>query len=134
VCSSDLYLNETNGVADLLEHLRGSTSRILSDNPDNGALLILNAYSTLLLETKYINGNLIIRSNFIVEKAVEDLEAGLFRFEDKGINIMLVLNLIRKDLLEQNAGLENIIEEISLLISIKQHTEWTKNFNKKYIA
>lgn len=128
------YLNETNGVADLLEHLRGSTSRILSDNPDNGALLILNAYSTLLLETKYINGNLIIRSNFLVEKAVEDLEAGLFRFEDKGINIMLVLNLIRKDLLEQNAGLENIIEEISLLISIKQHTEWTKKFNKKYIA
>ena len=62
------------------------------------------------------------------------MEAGLFRFEDKGINIMLVLNLIRKDLLEQNAGLENIIEEISLLISIKQHTEWTKKFNKKYIA
>ncbi len=128
------YLNETNGVADLLEHLRGSTSRILSDNPDNGALLILNAYATLLLETKYINGNLIIRSNFLVEKAVEDLETGLFRFGDKGVNIMHVLSIIRKDLLEQNAGLENIIEEISLFISIKQHSEWTRNFNKKYIA
>lgn len=128
------YLNETEGVADLLEHLRGSAARILSDNPDNGALLVLRAYAALLLETKFVRGKLTIRSQFLVDKAMEDLENGLLRFEENGYVFMEVLNLVRRDLLAHNAGLEGPIEELSLLLSVKQHNGWIKKFNKQFIS
>ena len=41
------YMTETQGNTDLLEHLRGSCSRILVDNPRNAAVLLLRAYAVL---------------------------------------------------------------------------------------
>jgi ATP-dependent DNA helicase RecQ len=128
------YIELTQGIADNLEHLRGSTSRILVDNPDNGAMLVLRAFSALLLETKYVREHLAIRNQFLVDKALEDLENGLIQYEENGFKLLDILNLIRNELLAQNPGLEKIIEDITLLLSVKQHTKWTKNFNKKYLS
>ncbi len=128
------YIDLTQGIADDLEHLRGSAARILSDNPDNGALLTLRAYSALLLETKFVRGELAIRSQYLVDKALEDLEYGLLRFEENGYNLLEVLNLLRKELLTQNPGLDGLIDEISLLLSVKQHSKWIKKFNKQFIS
>ncbi len=127
------YIQETAGIHDNLEHLRGSTSRILADKPENGALLILRAYAGLLLETKYIRGSLLIRSQFLVDKALEDLDAGLLRFEEAGFKILDVLSLVRKELLAQNNGLSSLLEEMSLLYSVRTHSSWLTSFNKKYI-
>jgi len=127
------YMIETAGIHDNLEHLRGSTSRILADKPENGALLILRAYAGLLLETRYIRDNLIIRSQFLVDKALEDLDAGLLRFEEAGFNLLTVLGLVREELLSQNIGLSPLIEEMSLLYSVRTHKTWLSTFNKKYI-
>jgi len=128
------YLEETQGIADNLEHLKGSCARILTDNPDNGALLVLRAYSTLLLETKFIRGELLIRNQYLVDKALEDMENGLLRFEENGINLIEVLNIIRDNILTHNPGLASLLEEVSILISVKQHNRWLKNFNGKFIS
>ncbi len=127
------YMNETAGIHDNLEHLRGSTSRILADKPENGALLILRSYAGLLLETKYIRGNLLIRSQFLVDKALEDLDAGLLRFDEAGFNLLEVLGLVRRELLSQNFGLSPLIEEMSMLYSVRTHKTWLSTFNNKYI-
>ncbi len=128
------YIELTQGIADNLEHLRGSASRILVDNPDNGAMLVLRAFSALLLETKYVREHLAIRNQFLVDKALEDLENGLIRYEENGFKLLDILNLIRNELLAQNPGLEKIIEDVTLLLSVKQHTKWTKNFKKQYLS
>lgn len=128
------FITETEGVADNLEHLRGSSARILSDNPDNGALLLLRAYASLLLETKLVQGELSVRNQYLVDKALEDLENGLYRFEDNDYNLIDVLNFMRRELLLQNPGLNNLLEEISLLLFVKQHKKWLTNFNKQFIS
>lgn len=128
------YIEETQGVADNLEHLRGSASRILTDNPDNGALLVLRAYASLLLETKFVRGELIVRSQFLVDKALEDMENGLIRFQENGYNLIEVLSFVREELLTQNPGLNTLLEEISLLLSVKQHSTWIRQFNNQFIS
>jgi superfamily II DNA helicase RecQ len=127
------YLQETRGMIDNLEHLRGSTSRILSDSPDNGAMLVLRAYSSILLETRNIDGKLFIRNKFLLEKAIDDLEKGIQSFREIGVDEMSVLNLIRNDLLNHNNKISEIIDELTLIFSIKGHTKWLKEFNNKFI-
>ena len=112
--------------------MRGSCARILTDNPDNGALLVLRAYSALLLETKLIRGELLIRNQYLIDKALEDLESGLLRFEENGINLVGVLNLIRDNILTHNHGLASLLEEVSTLLAVKQHARWLKNFNVQF--
>lgn len=128
------YIDLTSGIADNLEHLRGSTARILSDNPENAAMLLLRAYAELLLETRYVRGKLFIRSQFLVDKALEDLVNGLQRFEESGDNLLQVMNYMRSELLQQNAGLEPVLEEVSMLLSVKQHGKWLKSFNNQFIS
>jgi len=128
------YLEETQGITDNLEHLKGSCARILTDNPDNGALLVLRAYSTMLLETKLIRGELLIRNQYLVDQALEDMENGLSRFEENGMNLIEVLNLIRDNTLTHNPGLTSSLEEVSILLSVKQHSKWLKKFNGQFIS
>jgi hypothetical protein len=128
------FITEAQGIGDNLEHLRGSTTRILSDNPDNGALLLLRAYAALLLETKYVSNRFNVRSEFLVNRALEDMENGLLKFEENGDNLLEVLNIIRTELLMQNPGLNILIEELSMLLSVKQHHKWLSGFNKHFIS
>lgn len=128
------YINETSGIADKLEHLRGSTARILTDNPDNGAMLILRAFAELQLETRFVRGKLFIRSQFLVDKALDDLVNGLYRFEESGSNLIQVMNYVRAELILQNPGLEPVLEDVSMLLSVKQHGKWLKSFNNQFIS
>ncbi|MDP2188809.1 MAG: RecQ family ATP-dependent DNA helicase [Sphingobacteriaceae bacterium] len=128
------FIELTDGISDNLEHLRGSSSRILSDKPDNGALLLIRSYAALLLETRIKRGKLMVMNQYLVDRAIEDLENGLLQFASNGYDLLEVLNYIRKEILYHNKALEPILEEVSLLLSIKQHSSWLKNFNNTYLA
>jgi len=43
------YLNRTNGDPDSINHLRGACDRLLVENPDNPVLLLMRAFSRLLI-------------------------------------------------------------------------------------
>jgi len=125
------YFQLTNGVVDELEHLRGSTMRILSDYPENGALLILNAYSNLLLETSNADGEITIRNNFAIDRAIEDLDRGISLLRNTNTSTFDILTAIRYDLLQHNPKMEQLLEGITSYISLREHNSWLNNINNE---
>lgn len=128
------FIKAVDGIADNLEHLRGSCTRILGDKPENGALLLLRSYASLLLETKMKKGKLIVLNQFLVDRALVDLENGLAQFVEAGYHLVQVLTYFRNELLHHNRSIAPLLEELSLLLSVKHHSNWIRKFNEKYIA
>lgn len=127
------FISETEGVADNLEHLRGSSIRILADHPENGAVLLLRAYAALLLETKFMRGILSVKNPTLIDHALADLENGLIQFQQNGVDLFEVFDYMRRELLVQNPGLHQILKEVSLLFSVRKHQKWLIQFNEQFI-
>jgi hypothetical protein len=118
---------------DNTKHLRGATLRLLRTEPNNGALLLLKAYSLFVLGIGH-NKN-------IQQEAKESLTLGfkLFREKDRNLsfeelshNIELYKSQIIKNANDSNEVakiLNVIIEELYL----EFHNDWLKKFTKKYL-
>lgn len=118
---------------DNTKHLRGATLRLLRTEPKNGALLLLKAYSLLVLGI----GN----NKNIENEAEESLTLGFKLFKEKYSDISfneLSQNIERfrteiiknaNDSNEVSKILDVIIEELYL----EFHNDWLKNFNQKYL-
>jgi RecQ family ATP-dependent DNA helicase len=128
------YIDLTAGVTDNLEHLRGSSSRILSDHPDNGALLMLRGFSVLLLETRYTGGHLVIRNKTLVDRGLQDLELGVYAFQRLDGTGSRIFLLVRDALIVQNPGLQTMLETLYNYYSVRRQREWLQSFNKRYIT
>ena len=126
------YMELTDGSTDLLEHLRGSCSRILADNPRNGAVLVLRAYAVFLLETRSDSGSLVYRNEKLFNGALEDLESGLEEYYNSGIEPMTVLESVKKDLLSHAGYLDQVLDALAVNQSLKKQTRWIRSFNQRY--
>ena len=126
------FMGKAGGLHDNLEHLRGSAGRILSDNPENGGLLVLNAYAQLLLETKVIDGLLHVRRQALFQRALKDLQDGLAAFEREGVDGTQIMRLFQGSVAEQNALLKPLLERLKDLLILGKHTQWLNEFNTRY--
>ncbi len=126
------YMTETQGNTDLLEHLRGSCSRILVDNPRNGGVLLLRAYSVLLLETQNDRGKLKVRNEKLFNGALEDLETGLDEYQGNQIDPMHALECFSTDLLSHAEHLRPVLDDLALNQTLRKHTRWVREFNHRY--
>lgn len=128
------YMELADGSTDLLEHLRGSCSRILADNPRNGAVLVLRAYAVFLLETRSDSGRLQYRNEKLFNGALEDLEAGLEEYHNSGMDPMVALGIFKKDVLSHASYLDQVLEDLFVNQSLKKQTRWIRSFNNRYYA
>ncbi|MCB0786379.1 MAG: ATP-dependent DNA helicase RecQ [Flavobacteriales bacterium] len=126
------FVDEAGGISDNLEHIRGSTRRLLVDNPDNAALLMLRAYATLILENPVRQGKLVTRSARSVDLALDDLMRGISLFADDGLDQRKVLREFRNMLEEQSPLLTQLVEDIELPLLLAQHRTWLSTFNTRY--
>ncbi|MBZ0205222.1 MAG: DEAD/DEAH box helicase [Flavobacteriales bacterium] len=126
------FIEEVGGLHDNLEHLRGSAGRILIDNPENGGLLVLNAYAQLLLETKVTDGRLQVRRQALFQRALKDLQDGIAAFEREGVDGTQVMRLFQESAAAQNAMLKPLLEQLKDLLILGKHTQWLNEFNNRY--
>lgn len=126
------YMELTDGSTDLLEHLRGSCSRILADNPRNGAILVLRAYAIFLLETRSDSGRLQYRNEKLFIGALEDLETGLEEYHNGGLDPMVALGIFQRDVLSHASYLDKVLEDLAVNQNLKKQTRWIRAFNKRY--
>jgi hypothetical protein len=115
------YLIETNGEPDSINHLRGASDRLLVENPDNAAILLMRAFSRLLIP------------QYNKSDAINDIKKGWKIFlELKGWNRTEYLNNFSKyydiayeyDLL----AVKYLDEEI-----VNDHLNWVKSFNNQFL-
>lgn len=111
------YIGKVQGNPDPVKHLRGSCDRLLTENPSNGAFLMLRAYTRLIL-------------GYSQEDIIEDFERGLEAFEDtmgQSASIHAISRFYREVEKHNSAVLPIIISIIS-----RQHLNWLKEFNQRF--
>lgn len=122
------YIDETEGNIDNLKHLRGACVRLLTENPDNGALLLLKSFSLFLIDST---------NEFLLREAAEEAINGFRVFKEvKEMGFGGFFNAIytfKSSLLKYNTKLDNTITEISELLLLEHHNGWLKQFNDKFL-
>jgi hypothetical protein len=114
-------MEKTEGAPDDVNHLRGACDRLLVENPDNAALLLLRAFTKFLMP----HGD--------NADALDDYRKGWRKFRDlKGWS--------RKEYLKHVSEYYARIMKFDTLTNIfldneilYEHTTWLKSFNHKFI-
>jgi len=110
------YIDEVNGEPGPTKHLRGSCDRLLVENPNNAALLLLRAYARILLR-------------YGEKDVIKDLERGfeLFKNEVGRSATVNAASQFYREIEKQNRQMLPVIREQM----IKLHLEWLEEFNRK---
>jgi len=115
-------IQETGGDPDSINHIRGACDRLLVENPDNAALLLLRSFSRFLIPSYNKND------------ALSDFHKGWRLFKDlKGWShkkYLINLSIFYKFVISYDSTLR-IYLDIEIL---KEHKTWLKNFNKKFLG
>jgi len=110
------YIDRVNGEPGPAKHLQGSCDRLLVENPDNAALLLLRAYARILLA-------------YGEEDVIKDLQRGFDLFEIRMGHFPVVnaaSQFYREIEKQGNLGLPVIASAIS-----KLHLSWLREFNQR---
>lgn len=122
------YIYETEGNIDNLKHLRGACVRLLTENPDNGALLLLKSFSLFLIDST---------NQLFTREAAEEAMNGFRIFkETKGMEFDSFHDAVytfKNSLLKYNTKLDSTVTEITELILLNHHNDWLKQFNNKFL-
>jgi len=111
------YIDKVSGEPDPARQLRGSCDRLLVENPDNAALLLLRAYARLVLE-------------YNEEDVMNDLEWSLELFE-KRVNRLTLIRVTSRFYREVEKQNNLALPIIAGAIS-RQHLNWLKEFNQRF--
>lgn len=122
------YIDETEGNIDNLKHLRGACVRLLTENPENGALLLLKSFSLLLVNS---TNDLILRE--AVEEAIKGFRIFKMVKKMEFDSFYSSLYTFKSKLLKYNSKLDRIATEITELLLLKHHNDWLKQFNDKFL-
>lgn len=111
------YIDKVQGEPDPAKHLLGSCNRLLTENPNHAALLMLRAYARLVL-------------GYSQEDVIEDFERGLKSFEDAADRSTLIRAISRfyGEVERQNTS---ALPVIAGAIS-RRHLNWLKEFNQRF--
>lgn len=114
-------IKESEGNPDSINHLRGACNRLLVDNPDNPAFLLLRAFSGFLIPS------------YNKKDALSDFKKGWRLFRD-------LKNWTRKEYLKYlskfYALTTNYDSSIKIYLDpiiLNEHRKWLKEFNQKFL-
>ena len=115
------FIERTEGSKNGLQNLNGACTRLLDDSPNSGVLLVLRAFSRLLIE------------DFDQKLAIKDLRSGWSKLvEIKGWNREeQTKNFAKfyKRVIECNSSLSEVLDyEI-----YRDHLNWIKGFNESFL-
>lgn len=123
------YIDITEGKIDNFKHLRGAVIRLLIENPDNYALLLLKTFTMIMLETNI--------QDFINE-ARESYKNGFNLLKNENnLDTRELINKMKKyydKIIFYNSDLSKILTNFSDMILYDEHYEWLKQFNKKFMV
>ena len=122
------YIDVTLGKVDNLKHLLGSSVRLLNDDDENGALLIMKAFATYLLN---ISDNSKITNQRLISEAANDLIKGIFAFKSE--EQQSVATTFLKKITAFNPSIKTTIEDVLATMSIKRLSISIKEFNDKFL-
>jgi hypothetical protein len=124
------------GERDNLEHLRGACTRLLVGSPNNGALLLLNSFAILLLESQVKRKKLRIVNERLFNTAKKDFIRGFSVFaSDKGLSdeeLNVYADSFQARITDFNKLLKPVIAELISTLRIAIHTHWLAAFNHRF--
>ena len=126
------FMEESKGLVDNLEHLLGSSRRMLDDRPDNPVFILLQCFSLFLLYTEIKDNHLIIKNEDLIVTARNEFVRGIGRYEFLGENIEEILKSFKEKILKCNSKLDTFINSNEEHIWLKIHSDWLANFNTKF--
>lgn len=122
------YIEKVEGNLDSLKHLRGATSRLLTENPDNAALILLKAYVTILIDH---------HNEHFLDEAKKDIKDGFEKFQEykKWIPDQMMENMswFEKAILRENNSLKDYINEPFDLIEVRYINKQLSTINNKFL-
>jgi len=115
------YMNITDNDPDAVSHLRGACDRLLVENPQNGALLLLRSYAKFITQT------------YDKKEALDDFRKGWQHFREKeGISrrdYLEYLSIFYEKTIRNDTSIKNYLDvEI-----FQEHYSWLMSFNKTFL-
>ncbi len=116
-----------------LKHLRGACVRFLNPNPNNFALLLLKAFSTLILEEIRVN------ISTLIPEAIKEISEGLeIMITDEKVSMAEITETIHRyfELLVQNTSsieLKQKLSEIKIYQIAHSNRMWLQSFNERFL-
>jgi len=124
------YIEKIEGNIDNLKHLRGACTRLLIDNPLNGALLLLKSFAQISLE--YSN-----TKSRLFEDGINSFHEGFnILFHEKNLTFNELSNSIDvfiNELIKISYKLDQLLNKEKDLYFLRLHTNWLIDFNKKFL-
>lgn len=126
------YVEEVEDSKDSWKHLRGACSRLLIERPEDYLFLLLNAYSTLLLE---------YRNERLVKISIEQLTKGFGLYYQELIGSSKVARKkltqsykwYRSQLIGIQSELREVVPEDPTFIIFRQARQSLESFNQKFL-
>jgi ATP-dependent DNA helicase RecQ len=116
-----------------LKHLRGACVRFLNPNPNNFALLLLKAFSTLILE------EIRVKISTLIPEAIKEISEGLeIMITDEKVSMAEITETIHRyfELLLQNTSsteLKQKLSEIKIYQIAHSNRMWLQSFNERFL-
>ena len=121
------YAKLTEGNIDNLKHLRGACVRLLTENPENGALLLLKSFAILSAA----------KQKYFLAEAIDEAMRGFKSFKKiQGIKFDEFLEAVERFqtiLLTYSRTHKELITEMADLLLLNHHREWLQEFNNKVL-
>lgn len=115
------YIEKTEGIVDNLQHLRGACDRLLATDPDNGAILLLRAFTRCMLS-----------SEDTAEFSIEFQKGWETMRKVKGFDWLAYISGIsefyRRVAKYDETAVGPIAKEIARI-----HTDWTRSYNNQIL-
>lgn len=122
-------IREEVGEINNLKHLRGATTYLLTQRPDNYVFTLLNAFSVILIEKS---------NERFIKDAQENFISGFLAMQeatgDDTLALKDKLDIFKDKLGSYDQDALNKFENIEGLLYLKAHTTWLSNFNKKLMV
>jgi len=127
------YLDKIKGNIDNINHVRGSSYRLLVDSPNNPALKLMSAFSLFCLETKTVNGELVIHSQKLIDKASEEFIDGIKQWRSEKETYLPLIEGLRSRLYAYDQNISKVFEPLYSYLSVNVNREWLSNFNTSFL-
>jgi ATP-dependent DNA helicase RecQ len=120
-----------------LEHLRGACVRLLNSHPGNGALLLLNAFSLLLLETEVKQNQLQVLNDRLLASSRNDFMNGFRKLQQEKEwskdDLLQNLATFRRWAASYNKHTTSLLRLWEEAFYFSAHVKWLKEFNLKFL-
>ena len=116
------FIDETEGIDDNVNHLRGACDRLLSEYTENGALYLLRAYTRCLLDGgQHTEFRSDLREGWRLFRDIKDLSWPEY---------LQALSTYRDQLAQYDNRLQGVLDEEIARV----HAQWLQKFNERFVG